>query len=137
MTLSEPFVRRPVATALIAVAILLAGLAAFRLLPIAPLPRVDFPTIQVNGALPGYRRVRNLIFADRCRVCLACVSRKRCHGSVLKLRIHQRDRSRRWLRKLVMIDHHHIDTLSLEPVNGLCGRRAAVHRQQQGGRKPF
>ncbi|HEY8077415.1 MAG TPA: efflux RND transporter permease subunit, partial [Labilithrix sp.] len=53
MSLSSPFVRRPVATTLLAVAILLAGLAAFRLLPIAPLPRVDFPTIQVNGTLPG------------------------------------------------------------------------------------
>ena len=53
MTISEPFVRRPIATALLAVAIVLAGIAAFRLLPVAPLPRVDFPTIQVNANLPG------------------------------------------------------------------------------------
>src|SRR5579862_7699557 len=53
MTISEPFIRRPIATALLAIAVLLAGLAGFRLLPVAPLPRVDFPTIQVNANLPG------------------------------------------------------------------------------------
>jgi hydrophobe/amphiphile efflux-1 (HAE1) family protein len=53
MILSEPFIRRPVATSLLAAALLLVGLVAFRLLPVAPLPRVDFPTIQVSAALPG------------------------------------------------------------------------------------
>ena len=53
MNVSEPFVRRPVATTLLALAVLLAGLFAYRLLPVAPLPQVDFPTIQVNAALPG------------------------------------------------------------------------------------
>ena len=53
MRLSEPFVRRPIATALLAVAIFLAGIAGYRLLPVAPLPRVDFPTVQVSAALPG------------------------------------------------------------------------------------
>src|SRR5690349_5383305 len=53
MSISEPFVRRPIATTLLAVAIVLAGIVAFRLLPVAPLPRVDFPTIQVNASLPG------------------------------------------------------------------------------------
>src|SRR6187431_2820693 len=53
MSISEPFVRRPIATTLLAVAIVLAGITAFRLLPVAPLPRVDFPTIQVNANLPG------------------------------------------------------------------------------------
>jgi len=53
MSISEPFVRRPIATTLLAIAIVLAGLTAFRLLPVAPLPRVDFPTIQVNANLPG------------------------------------------------------------------------------------
>jgi hydrophobe/amphiphile efflux-1 (HAE1) family protein len=53
MSISEPFIHRPVATALLTVAIALAGAVAFRLLPVAPLPQVDFPTISVSGALPG------------------------------------------------------------------------------------
>jgi hydrophobe/amphiphile efflux-1 (HAE1) family protein len=53
MNISEPFIRRPVATSLLAVAILLAGSVAYKLLPVAPLPRVDFPVINVSGALPG------------------------------------------------------------------------------------
>src|SRR6202035_1412760 len=53
MTFSETFIRRPVATTLLTVAIALAGATAFRLLPVAPLPEVDFPTIQVSGNLPG------------------------------------------------------------------------------------
>ena len=50
---SGPFIRRPIATSLLMAAALLAGLAAFPLLPVAPLPQVDFPTIQVNANLPG------------------------------------------------------------------------------------
>jgi len=50
---SAPFIRRPVATSLITFAILLSGLVAFRFLPVAPLPRVDFPTISVSANLPG------------------------------------------------------------------------------------
>ncbi|HNN54544.1 MAG TPA: efflux RND transporter permease subunit, partial [Pseudomonadota bacterium] len=53
MNLSEPFIRRPVATSLLAAALLIAGLVAFTKLPVAPLPRVDFPTLQVNASLPG------------------------------------------------------------------------------------
>ena len=53
MNLSRPFVRRPVASVLIAVGIVLLGLFSYRLLPVAPLPEVDFPTIQVNASLPG------------------------------------------------------------------------------------
>jgi hydrophobe/amphiphile efflux-1 (HAE1) family protein len=53
MNISEPFIRRPVATTLLAVAILLAGVTAYWQLPVAPLPQVDFPTIQVNANLPG------------------------------------------------------------------------------------
>src|SRR5512133_1213359 len=53
MSISEPFIRRPVATTLLAAAILLAGAAAYTQLPVAPLPRVDFPTINVNAGLPG------------------------------------------------------------------------------------
>jgi hydrophobe/amphiphile efflux-1 (HAE1) family protein len=53
MNISAPFVRRPIATSLLAAAVILAGLVAYRSLPVAPLPRVDFPTIQVSGALPG------------------------------------------------------------------------------------
>jgi multidrug efflux pump len=50
---SAPFIRRPVATSLITFAILLSGLVAFRFLPVAPLPHVDFPTINVSAGLPG------------------------------------------------------------------------------------
>ncbi|TMA39092.1 MAG: multidrug efflux RND transporter permease subunit [Deltaproteobacteria bacterium] len=53
MNISGPFVRRPVATTLLTVALTLAGLIGFRLLPVAPLPQVEFPTIQVSAALPG------------------------------------------------------------------------------------
>jgi multidrug efflux pump len=50
---SVPFIRRPVATSLITLAILLSGMVAFRFLPVAPLPQVDFPTISVGANLPG------------------------------------------------------------------------------------
>src|SRR5260370_15495787 len=50
---SAPFIRRPVATSLVTMAIFLAGAVAFRFLPIAPLPQVDFPTISVGTGLPG------------------------------------------------------------------------------------
>ncbi len=50
---SAPFIRRPVATSLITIAILLSGIVAFRFLPVAPLPQVDFPTISVGAGLPG------------------------------------------------------------------------------------
>ena len=53
MSLSSPFIHRPVATALLTVAIALAGAVAFRLLPVSPLPQVDFPTISVQTSLPG------------------------------------------------------------------------------------
>src|SRR6202451_2507809 len=53
MNISAPFVRRPVATSLITAAVLLAGAVAYTLLPVAPLPQVDFPTIQVSASLPG------------------------------------------------------------------------------------
>src|SRR5579863_1433628 len=50
---SLPFIRRPVATSLITLAILLSGIVAFRFLPVAPLPQVDFPTISIGASLPG------------------------------------------------------------------------------------
>ena len=50
---SAPFIRRPVATSLITLSILLSGVVAFRFLPVAPLPQVDFPTISVGANLPG------------------------------------------------------------------------------------
>ncbi len=53
MILSRPFILRPVATALLMVAIVLAGLVALRFLPLSALPQVDFPTIQVRAAYPG------------------------------------------------------------------------------------
>jgi multidrug efflux pump len=51
--LSEPFIRRPVATSLLSLALALAGALAFANLPVAPLPQVAYPTIVVSGALPG------------------------------------------------------------------------------------
>src|SRR3978361_2335662 len=53
MSISTPFIRRPVATSLLTAALVLVGLAAFPFLPVAPLPRVDFPTIAVNAKFPG------------------------------------------------------------------------------------
>ena len=53
MNISEPFIRRPVATTLLTIAIALAGAVAFRILPVSPLPQVDFPTISVSAGLPG------------------------------------------------------------------------------------
>jgi len=53
MSISAPFIRRPVATTLLSLALFLSGAFAFGLLPVAPLPRVDFPTISVSAQLPG------------------------------------------------------------------------------------
>jgi len=53
MNPSALFIRRPVATTLLLAGVALAGAAAFRLLPVSPLPQVDFPTISVNAGLPG------------------------------------------------------------------------------------
>src|SRR6185369_1388553 len=53
MNFSAPFIRRPIATSLLTVALLLAGALAYRLLPVAPLPQVEYPVISVNAGLPG------------------------------------------------------------------------------------
>ncbi len=53
MNISAPFIRRSVATSLLTGALALSGVLAFRLLPVAPLPEVEFPTIQVHANLPG------------------------------------------------------------------------------------
>jgi len=53
MNISAPFIQRPVATTLLTIAVVLAGAVAFRTLPVAPLPQVDFPTIAVTASLPG------------------------------------------------------------------------------------
>jgi multidrug efflux pump len=53
MNISKPFIHRPVATTLLTIAVALSGVVAFRLLPVSPLPQVDFPTISVTAALPG------------------------------------------------------------------------------------
>ena len=53
MNISRPFIARPIATSLLMAAILLVGAAAYPLLPVAPLPQVDFPTIQVTTQYPG------------------------------------------------------------------------------------
>ncbi len=53
MNLSEPFIRRPIATTLLMAAIAFVGIAAFPFLPVAPLPQVDFPTIQITATWQG------------------------------------------------------------------------------------
>ena len=53
MNISAIFIRKPIATTLLLIAIALSGVVAFRLLPVSPLPQVDFPTISVSAALPG------------------------------------------------------------------------------------
>src|SRR5260221_9059121 len=53
MSFSEPFIRRPVGTALLSAAVLMAGALGFSMLPVAPLPQVEFPTISVTAGLPG------------------------------------------------------------------------------------
>ncbi|MES2362853.1 MAG: efflux RND transporter permease subunit [Pseudomonadota bacterium] len=53
MNLSEPFVRRPVATVLLTIGLALAGIGAFFVLPVSPLPQVDFPVISVSASIPG------------------------------------------------------------------------------------
>jgi multidrug efflux pump len=53
MNISEPFIRRPVATTLLTIAIAIAGAIGFAVLPVSPLPQVDFPTISVQASLPG------------------------------------------------------------------------------------
>ncbi|HEY7163355.1 MAG TPA: multidrug efflux RND transporter permease subunit [Candidatus Binatia bacterium] len=53
MSISAPFIRRPIATTLLTIAVGLAGAVAYSFLPVSPLPQVDFPTINVQGKLPG------------------------------------------------------------------------------------
>ncbi|HVX59221.1 MAG TPA: efflux RND transporter permease subunit, partial [Pirellulales bacterium] len=53
MSLSEPFIHRPAGTTLLTLAITLAGALGYMLLPVSPLPQIDFPTIQVTAVLPG------------------------------------------------------------------------------------
>jgi multidrug efflux pump len=53
MNISAPFIRRPVATTLLTAGIVLVGIIAFNVLPVSPLPQVDFPTISVSASLPG------------------------------------------------------------------------------------
>jgi len=53
MNISAPFIKRPIGTSLLALALLLSGVLAFTLLPVAPLPQVEFPVIQVSAGLPG------------------------------------------------------------------------------------
>src|SRR5437899_10849700 len=53
MNIAAPFIERPVATTLLTIGLALAGAVGFRLLPVSPLPQVDYPTIQVSAGLPG------------------------------------------------------------------------------------
>src|SRR5205085_10687409 len=53
MNISAPFIRRPVATSLLTIGLLLAGILAYTRLPVAPLPQVEYPVVQVSAGLPG------------------------------------------------------------------------------------
>ena len=53
MSLSAPFIKRPVGTSLLAMGLFLVGVAAYKNMPVAPIPRVDFPIINVSASLPG------------------------------------------------------------------------------------
>ena len=53
MNISALFIQRPIGTTLLTLALALAGLIAYQFLPVAPLPQVEFPTIQVQAQLPG------------------------------------------------------------------------------------
>src|SRR5439155_18579455 len=53
MSISEPFIRRPVGTSLLAIGLFLTGVVAYRFMPVASVPRVDFPMITVSASLPG------------------------------------------------------------------------------------
>src|SRR5215471_1482581 len=53
MSISSPFIHRPIATTLLTVAVAFAGVLAYTVLPVSPLPQVEFPTIQVSATLPG------------------------------------------------------------------------------------
>ncbi len=53
MNFSAPFIKRPIATTLLTTALVLSGASAFRVLPVSPLPQVDFPTVSVSASLPG------------------------------------------------------------------------------------
>jgi multidrug efflux pump len=53
MSLSSPFIQRPIGTTLLTIAVAIAGAIAFMVLPVSPLPQVDFPTISVSASLPG------------------------------------------------------------------------------------
>ncbi len=53
MSLSSPFIRRPVGTTLLTIGVAIAGVIGYTVLPVSPLPQVDFPTISVNASLPG------------------------------------------------------------------------------------
>jgi hydrophobe/amphiphile efflux-1 (HAE1) family protein len=53
MNISAPFIRRPIATSLLAIAVMLAGILAYTRLPVAPIPQVEYPVVSVNAGLPG------------------------------------------------------------------------------------
>src|ERR1700692_2609329 len=53
MNISAPFIKRPIGTSLLTLALLMSGVLAFTRLPVAPLPQVEFPVIQVSASLPG------------------------------------------------------------------------------------
>ncbi len=78
MSISEPFIRRPVATTLLMIGLFLAGIVAFRELAVSALPQVDFPTIVVSTYLPRRERADDgRVGHDAARASV----RPRCHRS--------------------------------------------------------
>ena len=82
MSLSTPFIHRPVATTLLTAAITLAGALGYLFLPVSPLPQVDFPTIQVSAGLPG-RQPRDHGLRGRHAAGTAVRAHRRHHGNDL------------------------------------------------------
>ena len=77
MNISEPFIRRPVGTSLLAAGVLLLGAVAYYFLPVAPLPKVDFPTISVSAQEPGVDPADRRVIARRAARAPLCANRRR------------------------------------------------------------
>ncbi len=65
MGVSEPFIRRPIATSLLGIALLIGGALGYWALPVSALPQVDFPTVQVTTQLPGAKSRCSCVVAHR------------------------------------------------------------------------
>ncbi len=76
MNISAPFIQRPIATALLMVGLLVGGLVAYPLLPVAALPNVNYPTLHGHGAVAGRRPAdHGILGGDRRSSCSSVKSR--------------------------------------------------------------